>query len=431
MNNINVSDSCRFSNRYLVGVTLVGLILLVNSAAYAQTGDWVNAADYGYDPLDATDALQNAIYSGKNVFVPNMGSDWIVRPISLYSNEEILFEDGVVVTAKRGEFQYNKDCLFTGNGIANTRLSGTNVTFRMWKNDYMNPPYDPGEWRMGISLWGVTNITIEDITIQDTGGDGIYICGRYVGETNLPSQNIVIRNVTCDNVSRQGIAIISAKNVLIDNCIIKNGPASGIDFEPNDDREIIDECEVRNTILHNNVGFGVTVFTGPTHEPNVVVDNCTFVDNDNSGFLALYGSPGVFVSDSLFVDNGGYGVDQDNLNASNAILEPTYCAFWSNTSGPVGGYAIEGTGCVTTAEPIFASTDPASSNYMYLAETCPIAITEGDSEGSSIGARSAPPEPECGDDDHQYPKADVTEDCIVNLADFAVVASTWLADSNP
>ncbi len=65
-----------------------------------------NAAWWGFNEEDVTTALQSAIESGaKKVIVPNMGKDWIVRSIHLVSNQEIEFEEGVVITAKRGDFK--------------------------------------------------------------------------------------------------------------------------------------------------------------------------------------------------------------------------------------------------------------------------------------------------------------------------------------
>ena len=58
-----------------------------------------NAAWWGFNESDSTRALQEAIHSGaEKVIVPYMGRDWIVKPIHLVSNQEILFEPGVVVT---------------------------------------------------------------------------------------------------------------------------------------------------------------------------------------------------------------------------------------------------------------------------------------------------------------------------------------------
>ena len=62
-----------------------------------------NTTWWGFDPEDATEALQAAIDSGaKKVVVPNMHTDWIIQPIRLAGNQELIFERGTVVSAKRG-----------------------------------------------------------------------------------------------------------------------------------------------------------------------------------------------------------------------------------------------------------------------------------------------------------------------------------------
>ena len=71
-----------------------------------------NAAWWGFDEEDSTDALQAAIEPGaKKVIVPNAGKDWIARPIRLAGSQELVLQRGVVMVARRGEFR--------GSDIAN------------------------------------------------------------------------------------------------------------------------------------------------------------------------------------------------------------------------------------------------------------------------------------------------------------------------
>ena len=49
--------------------------------------------------------LQDAINSGAQAVVDNVGKPWIVTGIALASNQEILFERGVEVLAKKGAFK--------------------------------------------------------------------------------------------------------------------------------------------------------------------------------------------------------------------------------------------------------------------------------------------------------------------------------------
>ena len=143
-----------------------------------------NAAWWGFDDKDSTNALQSAINSGaEKVIVPFMGYDWAVRPIYLASDQEIYFEPGVVIIAKKGQFKNNHDSVFRANGKKNITLSGYGAAIRMHKEDYRDPNnYEQGEWRMGIYLVSCSNIKVLGLTIADTGGDGIYL-----GENRNPA----------------------------------------------------------------------------------------------------------------------------------------------------------------------------------------------------------------------------------------------------
>src|SRR5262249_26639859 len=144
-----------------------------------------------FDEDDSTDLLQAAIDSGaKTVIVPNVGQDWIVRPIRLAGNQELILEKGVVITAKRGEYREKKDSVFTAKNVDNLTIKGHGATIRMHKEDYIVGlvlkdlgwnlwlgEYVKAEWRMCLAIRGCTNVTVEGLTLRDSGGDGLYIAG--------------------------------------------------------------------------------------------------------------------------------------------------------------------------------------------------------------------------------------------------------------
>ena len=141
-----------------------------------------NAAWWGFDPNDSTDAVQMAINSGaKKVIIPFMQRDWIVRPIKLASNQEIVFESGVKIVAKKDAFRSTGDCLFKATNAENVKISAYGAMFVMHKSDYMSSHYPQGQWRMGISLISCKNVLIEGVTVIGSGGDGIYI-GKVGGQ---------------------------------------------------------------------------------------------------------------------------------------------------------------------------------------------------------------------------------------------------------
>src|SRR5208282_1342000 len=155
---------------------------LRNDAAVKQVlagqRDDANAAWWGFDAADSTAALQAAIDShARRVLVPYLGAPWIARPITLRSDQEIDFEPGVLILAKRGEFQGGGDSLLSAVGVSNLTLRGYGATLRMWKKDYQNLPYKKAEWRMGIAIRGCRNVRVEGLRVESSGGDGFYVDG--------------------------------------------------------------------------------------------------------------------------------------------------------------------------------------------------------------------------------------------------------------
>ncbi|MCK5806247.1 MAG: hypothetical protein KAI66_25675, partial [Lentisphaeria bacterium] len=161
------------------------------------------ASWWGFNPKDSTAALQAAIDSGvPKLIVEKMAGPWIVTPITLVSDQEIVFEEGVVVLAKRGEFKGGNDSLFKASGKKNITLRGYGATWRMWRDDYANPDlYSKAEWRMCLALGGCTNIKVLGLTLAESGGDGIYL---GVGANWATNKDILIKDVTCDKNYRQG-----------------------------------------------------------------------------------------------------------------------------------------------------------------------------------------------------------------------------------
>jgi hypothetical protein len=221
-----------------------------------------NAAWWGFKTTDSTEAVQAAINSGASkVVIPYMGAYWIVRPIFLASNQEIVFEPGVVVAAKKGEFKGKHDCLFSAVGKKNITLVGYAATLRMQKSDYMSFRYTKSEHRHIVSFRNCDNIEVLGLTLKDSGGDGVFI-GPTRGDPS-PCRKVLIRDCICDNNYRQGISVCCVDNLLVENCIVRNTrgtpPKAGVLFEPSNAKSVISNCVVNNCILENNAGAGLRV----------------------------------------------------------------------------------------------------------------------------------------------------------------------------
>jgi len=224
--------------------------------------DVAYASWWGFDREDSTAALQAAIHSGaKKVIVEKIDGPWIVTPIQLASDQEIVFEKGVIVQAKKGEFKAATASLFTASLKENIRLTGSGAILQMRRADYHAAPYQNAEWRNGISVRSCSNVSISGLVIRETGGDGVYLGVAKRGVTN---QKITIKNVVFERNYRQGISIISAEDLLIENTVFKEtagtAPMAGVDFEPNLPDECLVNCVLRNCVSENNQGPGYLLY---------------------------------------------------------------------------------------------------------------------------------------------------------------------------
>lgn len=233
-----------------------------------------NAAWWGFNPEDATETLQAAIRSGaKKVIVPNVGKDWIVRPIHLVSDQEIFLEPGVVITAQRGAYRGRGDSVLNADNVTNLVIRGYGATVRMQKEDYIvgkvlkdlgwnrwYGQYEKAEWRMTLAIRGCVNVKVEGLSLRDSGGDGIYVAGGKLGH----SKNINIKDVVCDNNYRQGISVISVNGLLVEDSQFNNTwgtpPSSGVDLEPDSPQELMQNVVFRNCSFKDNYGDGIEVF---------------------------------------------------------------------------------------------------------------------------------------------------------------------------
>lgn len=267
--------------------------LFAGQAPAQEPPQRVVASSYGYAADDSTAALQAAIDSGaKTVVVDKQPGAWIVKTITLRSDLEIILEEGVEIVAKKGDFHALGDVLLRAEGVKNLviRGEGAGATLRMNKRDYWNEPYRRSEWRHGISLLSAENVLLENLTIAETGGDGIYL--GTSGAAKTPCRNISIRRVECVENNRQGISVINVDGLLIEDSVLRdtNGtaPEAGIDFEPNTADEQITNVVMRRVIAINNVGGGFVFYLPQLrsrgHELSFLIEDCASVRNAGPGF---------------------------------------------------------------------------------------------------------------------------------------------------
>ena len=248
---------------------------------------------WGFDANDSTAQLQAALDCNAPVIIVDCPVidgktyPWIVRPLDVKGNREIVFAQNAELLAKKGEFLGKADSLAKIVGQSNVTLraekAGT-ATFRMRKTDYHKEPYLKAEWRHALNIKSSTNIVVDGLNLVDSGGDGIYLGKSMHGVTN---KNVTIRNVVCDGNNRQGISVITAENLLIENTVLRNtqgtAPQAGIDFEPNQDDEKLANCVMRNCVCENNAGAGIDMYLPnlkrKSGDVGIVLDNVVSRNN--------------------------------------------------------------------------------------------------------------------------------------------------------
>lgn len=255
------TSSILHAAEYVSGITNKEAVAKVTAGKLKEA----NASWWGFNIEDSTDAIQAAIDSGvPKVTIPYMGKPWIIRPLNMRSDLELHLEPGVILYAKKGEFLGKGDSLLMATNASNIKITGYGATIRMRHKEYMQPPYEKAEWRMGLRFDGCTNIEVYGLRIESSGGDGIYI-----GTTRQQPycKNVTIKDVTCYDNHRQGISVIGAEDLFIENCTFAStwgtAPSAGIDLEPDTNTQRLVNIQIKNCLFQDNEGHEVLVY--PKH----------------------------------------------------------------------------------------------------------------------------------------------------------------------
>ncbi|WP_185960008.1 right-handed parallel beta-helix repeat-containing protein [Planococcus soli] len=251
-------------NKFFKLSFLTSLLVLISIVFLNMLDSKVTVSSFGAigdDQKEDTDAIQKAIDfqsdHGGGVVILSKGVYLIdsVKSLILKDNITLKFKKGAILQAipnKADNYEVVRI-----KDVKNVTLTGdVNI-----KGDRLNHIGKTGEWGFGISITGSENIKVENAEISNCWGDGIYI-----GSTEIKgySNQINISDVTLINNRRQGISIISAKNLEISNANILNtngtAPESGIDLEPNFSTEYLENIKITNLKTENNSGYGLQIY---------------------------------------------------------------------------------------------------------------------------------------------------------------------------
>ena len=334
-----------------MGKTFVEWIAFAAAVAFSSFGaagaeGVVNASSFGWNAADSTAALQAAFDSGANkVIIDRQEGDWIARPLFITnSNIEVVLADGVTLKAKRGEFYGRSECLIRITSKAkNVILRGEgNAVLAMNKADYHDPKqkYAHSEWRHAVSILSAQDVTVKDLAIQSSGGDGIYVNG---------AKNVTLENLVVRDHHRQGMSPISVDGMTVRRCCFNEtsgtAPNSGIDMEPNRKsmkkyvNVLYEDCEFNGNKAHG-IDFYFAALTASTTPVSITFRRCKAKGNGSCGVAFMAGNP----------------VRIEKFGQVKGFVRFENCEFAGNHSVPVkitnlstNGLDISFTGCVIDA----------------------------------------------------------------------------------
>lgn len=179
--------------------------------------------------------------------------------------------------------KYDSYRVFRINNTQNVRITGGTLI-----GDKYTHLGNSGEWGMGIEIKDSRNITISDMNINKMWGDAIYV-GTNGKNSNF---DINLNNIRMNDNRRQGISVISVFKLNANNIYVSNtggaDPSGGIDLEPNDKNNRLENISIKNLYTSNNVGSGFIVslknYKDANHQISIKLANHT--DNGSKfGFV--------------------------------------------------------------------------------------------------------------------------------------------------
>jgi hypothetical protein len=159
----------------------------------------------------------------------------------------------------------------------------------------MNPSLYPihNEWRYGLFLSsGSRHISVSDLTISATGGDGI--CIAYA------ASDIHLARLHLDDNYRNALTITNGKDLLIEDCVFSNtsgtAPSAGVDIEPGE-AMVLDLAFLLPSLVVPHCGSFSRLLTVDTITmlllpsdwawsdlSNITFRHCQFIHNWGAGF---------------------------------------------------------------------------------------------------------------------------------------------------
>ncbi len=245
-------------------VVLSLTLLLSGAAAHSEgvpgptaptftTAQRIEAGSYGAvgdGKTDNTAAFVKLLGSGNRTIHFRAG-DYVTGKLTLPANTILLLDRGVTLRDS-GHLGLNDPMISIRSRNVYIAGSGARVIAD-------RATYTSGEQRHGVFIFGAQNVVIEGLESSSQGGDGFYIGGP----PGMPAQDITLRDCIASNNRRQGLSITSARRAQVIDCRFDHtrgtAPQCGIDLEPNEPIDVMDQIHIVRPYTEANFGGGIAI----------------------------------------------------------------------------------------------------------------------------------------------------------------------------
>lgn len=155
-----------------------------------------------------------------------------------------------------------------------------------------------------------------------SSGVNAFIINIAAGNANDPNRTVHLRNLTMDGAGPSGsigtrtglngVRIINAATVIIENVVIQNFTLEGISAYVSATTPTSLNLTVFNSTINSNNGGGITIIPPAGVTVNASLSGVRFANNGASGLRVSKSNNGggaiVLVEDSVFHQGGGFGI---------------------------------------------------------------------------------------------------------------------------
>jgi hypothetical protein len=257
--------------------------------------------------------------------------------LTLRSNQNIWVDGNIRI----GGNAFQNYAIFDISNCTNVHVFGKGTL----RGDKLIHTATTGEWGHCVNISDSTYVTVEGLLIRNAWGDGIYIGGSSTG-----SSYIRIEDIIADDNRRNGISIVNAQHVIVNNSSFTNtsgtAPQSGIALETNSTSDHLDDISINNCVSSGNAGNPSYVSSHVSG--SVFFNGCQFLNPSGTRAFAVTSLRAdnklqVVMDGCIYV--GNEAVDCYTNSNSSCIISGAIMKNLITTICRLNGYSSVFTGC--------------------------------------------------------------------------------------